>query len=111
LTFQCTGGLTVVDVQIEILYVPDCPNVAEARSAVQTALAALGEQATVREVEVTSAAEAERFSMRGSPTILVDGRDPFAGDAEGSVSCRLYRAEGGFAGAPNATQLMEVLSR
>lgn len=95
--------------QVDILYVPDCPNLATARSAIEAALAQLGAEVTVQEVEVTSSADAERLGMRGSPTILIDGRDPFAGGAEASVSCRLYRSQQGLGGAPSVDELVEVL--
>lgn len=97
--------------QVDILYVPQCPNLPAARSAVEAALAQLGVEATVREVEVTSLADAELLGMPGSPTILIDGRDPFAEGAEASVSCRLYRSEQRLVGAPSVDELVEVLSR
>jgi hypothetical protein len=60
----------------------------------------------VRERQVTSLEEADRFGMHGSPTIRVEGRDPFAGpDARPSLSCRLYPSEQGASGAPTVAQL------
>jgi hypothetical protein len=49
--------------------------------------------------------------MHGSPTLLIDGRDPFAQPgAQASVSCRLYRgADGRASGAPSVTELRRVL--
>ena len=51
--------------------------------------------------------------MRGSPTLLVDGRDPFAGSAWGAaMACRQYRdAEGRLSGAPTVAALREVLDQ
>jgi hypothetical protein len=69
-------------VEIDLLYVPDCPNRALARDHLADALTQAGVAAIVREREVRSAEEATRFGMRGSPTILVDGRDPFAAVAD-----------------------------
>ena len=60
---------------------------------------------------VTAArAEAERLGFRGSPTILLDGRDPFAatGDPVG-LSCRVYRNEEGLEGAPSLARLRAAL--
>lgn len=56
--------------------------------------------------------EARVLGMRGSPTLLVDGVDPFAGAGEvAGFSCRLYRdAAGGVSGAPGEDRLREVLS-
>ena len=61
-----------------------------------------------RLVETPEEAEASRF--RGSPTILVDGEDPFAsGDMAFGLACRLYRTPDGPAGSPTTEQLEAVL--
>jgi hypothetical protein len=53
---------------------------------------------------------AERIGFRGSPTILIDGRDPFATGAEPiGMSCRVFRTEHGPQGAPTEVQLRAVL--
>ncbi|HKW73142.1 MAG TPA: thioredoxin family protein [Candidatus Dormibacteraeota bacterium] len=53
---------------------------------------------------------AVRVGFRGSPSILVDGIDPFATGAEPiGMSCRVFRTEAGFQGAPSEAQLREVL--
>jgi hypothetical protein len=56
--------------------------------------------------------EAAALGMRGSPTLLVDGVDPFAtGHEPFSVSCRLYRqGDGSVAGAPPVEALRRVLA-
>ncbi|TDQ47215.1 thioredoxin family protein [Actinorugispora endophytica] len=55
---------------------------------------------------VADQAEAERSAFAGSPTILTDGRDPFAEPGTmPSPSCRIYRAPQGLAGAPGLDQL------
>lgn len=55
---------------------------------------------------VTSAEDAERVSFRGSPTILIDGVDPFAvGDEPIGLSCRIYRTFDGYAGSPTTAQI------
>jgi hypothetical protein len=93
--------------RLEVLHVPDCPNVAPL----------LGRLAEVTDVPVStrvveSDVEAARFGMAGSPTLLVDGVDPFAapGECAGGVSCRLYRDEDGrMAGVPSVPQLRAAL--
>jgi hypothetical protein len=54
--------------------------------------------------------EAERLAFRGSPTILVNGVDPFAepGTPIG-LACRVYRTPAGGDGAPTLSQLTEAL--
>ena len=95
---------------IDLLYVADCPNHAIARTRVQIALDRTQLAAVVREREVQSSEEAARLGMRGSPTILIDGHDPFAAGADpAALSCRLYRSDPGFSGAPTVEQLVEAL--
>ena len=96
---------------IELLYVRDCPNRSFAREQIDRALLATGLSAVVREREVRTSEEASRFGMRGSPTILIDGRDPFeAATGFAGLSCRLYVSERGGAGAPTVEQLIRVLT-
>lgn len=53
---------------------------------------------------------AKQYGFRGSPTLLVDGVDPFTDlDAPIGLSCRLYATEHGYAGAPTLDQLRAVL--
>jgi hypothetical protein len=49
--------------------------------------------------------------MHGSPTLLVDGADPFAAPGQvPSLSCRLYRDESGRAeGAPSVDALRRAI--
>ena len=56
-----------------------------------------------------TAEDAARMGMSGSPTILIDGREPFGG-GEPSLSCRRYRTSEGLAGSPTVDQLVEALS-
>ncbi|MGW1544427.1 organomercurial lyase [Streptomyces sp. NPDC002309] len=95
---------------VTVLRVADCPN---ARPALERVAAALGgRQAQVELVEVADEAEAARLGMYGSPTILIDGTDPFAPPgAVPSLSCRLYRnADGTVSGAPDETALRQALA-
>jgi hypothetical protein len=61
---------------------------------------------------VDSSEQAERLEFRGSPTVLVDGRDPFAeGDEPVGLSCWVYPTADGYRGAPTRAQLREALER
>jgi hypothetical protein len=98
-------------VQIDLLYGNDCANRVLARERLDAALARVGLASVVRECEVRSADDAARLGMRGSPTVLVDGHDPFAdGVAAASLSCRLYDNGDGLEGAPSVAGLVEALS-
>jgi hypothetical protein len=82
-------------VRIRILHVSDCPNVAVLQQRLDELLD--GGQVDVHVVrEVVDSEEAAAAGMAGSPTLLVDGADPFAeGEPAPSVSRRLYRDEAG----------------
>ena len=99
-------------VEIDLLYVPDCPNRRIARDLVTRALTRTDRVATIREQEIRCPEEAERLGMRGSPTILIDGADPFADRAGPTgIACRLYQTEIGLSGVPTLRQLTEALTR
>ena len=99
--------------EIEILVVPDCPNEKVAAERLRQALDDVGLRGVGFTTRVVAdQAEAERRGFTGSPTILIDGRDPFAepGRAPG-LACRVYRTPGGLGGAPSVEQLRQALSR
>ena len=60
--------------------------------------------------KVETPEDAERLRFVGSPTILIEGRDPF-GDAEAAfgLSCRVYTTPDGLAGSPTPDQLRAAL--
>lgn len=100
-----------MNMTVSLLYVDGCPNWRVADERLREALAAVGRAATeVEYVQVSTPQEAEAISFHGSPTVLVDGLDPFA-DAHTPVglACRLYRTESGLAGSPTVAQLVAVL--
>lgn len=93
---------------ITVLGVPDCPNVRLLTQRI--ALAGAGLPITVRNVVVEDEATAAQGKMTGSPTMLIEGVDPFADGSAASISCRLYRdATGGVSGAPAVADLERVL--
>lgn len=96
--------------RITMLTVPDCPNVPVMRERIAEALD--GRAAVIELVEVAAESDAARWGMTGSPTVLLDGIDPFPiPGAPLSVSCRLYRdAEGRTDGAPSVQALREAFS-
>jgi hypothetical protein len=76
---------------LEILQVPGCPGADLLAERLETLLAGRPGYRLTRRV-VTSQEDAEHHGMTGSPTLLVDGTDPFAppGGQFPSQSCRLY---------------------
>lgn len=95
---------------VEIVYFEGCPNWRLAERRVLEALSATGHSDTeVRLHLVDDPTEAEKAGMHGSPTILVDGHDPFPKASDAIWSCRLYQTGSGFEGAPSVEALAEVL--
>lgn len=98
--------------ELTLLTIPDCPNAAGFEQRLALALADLPD-AVVRRREVADEREAAQAGMNGSPTLLINGVDPFAvpGQAPG-LACRLYRdAAGRPAGAPTVEALRRALDR
>jgi hypothetical protein len=94
-----------------VLSVPGCPSVPLLEQRLAEALA--GRPAVTVQRLIASADEAARCGMCGSPTLLVNGRDPFA--VPGTVpalACRMYQGEGGrLEGAPTVEELRQMLER
>ena len=96
---------------VRLLYFDGCPNWTVADERLRVALATVGREAHVEHVLVESPEDAEATGFIGSPTIRVDGRDPFArGDEPVALACRIYITPQGPAGSPTVDQLVEVLS-
>ena len=95
-----------------IRYFDGCPNWKVARKRLDQALRATDRGTHTVELELVQTEEdADRLSFRGSPTILIDGRDPFSPeDAPVGLSCRVYLTEDGLEGAPSVAQLRRVLA-
>jgi hypothetical protein len=98
--------------ELTVLAVRDCPNVAVLEQRLAAALAGRPD-AVVQRREVADEREAAEAGMRGSPTLLIDGADPFAapGQAPG-LACRIYRdAAGRPTGAPTVEALRRALEQ
>ncbi|MBQ0926644.1 thioredoxin family protein [Saccharopolyspora endophytica] len=95
--------------RITVLTIPGCPNASLAQQRITSALA--GRAADVDLVEVHDQAQAIERGMTGSPTVLLNGSDPFAQPQTApSLSCRLYRnADGTVDGAPSETALRQAI--
>ena len=97
--------------QLSLLYFDGCPNWNVADERLREALTRVGRDgADVEHRRVSTLEEAEEAQFRGSPTVLINGRDPFL-DHESPVglSCRVYRTPNGLAGSPTVEQLVKVL--
>jgi glutaredoxin len=96
-------------VRVTLLYFDGCPNWEATYRHLETLAAEL--EFELDRHHVATSEEAERLAFRGSPTVLVDGRDPFAtGDEPVGLACRVYPTDGGLAGAPTEQQLRDALT-
>jgi hypothetical protein len=100
-------------VQISLLYVDGCPHltVADRRLREALQLVGLGDQ-DVERVLVSTDEQAQVARFRGSPTILIDGDDPFGTDRVGGfgLTCRVYATPDGPAGSPTVADLVAALT-
>lgn len=101
--------------ELVVVTVPDCPNAPVLEERLAQALAETGTaaSASITRRTVTDAEQAARWQMRGSPTLLIDGRDPFADPAAPTgLACRIYRDEHGRpGGAPSVAALRQALTQ
>lgn len=95
-----------------VLAVPGCPSVPVLERRLTEVLAGLPAVTVIWQV-IGDAAEAARWGMHGSPTLLVNGKDPFAEpDTAPAVACRMYRGDNGHLdGAPTVAALRRVLEQ
>ena len=95
--------------EITLQYFDDCPNWRVADDRLRQALSELGrDDQPVRYERVETPEEADRVGFGGSPTILVDGVDPFSDPAgPAGFACRVYAGEA----APTVAQLRLALGR
>lgn len=97
--------------EVKLQYFDGCPNW-KITDRYLKSLIAEGMEATLVYEEIDSHESAVEKGFHGSPTVLIDGADPFADpDAPGGLTCRVYRTENGLAGSPTIEQLREALSR
>jgi hypothetical protein len=97
-------------VEVIVLAVPGCPNAAFLARRLAVAAAGLPDVTVIRRV-VGDERQAAALGMRGSPTLLIDGADPFAAPSpRAGLGCRLYpQADGSLSGAPPAESLRHAL--
>jgi hypothetical protein len=102
--------MSVVDV--ELLVVPDRPNESVALSVLRLAFVRVG-LAThpVRTTVIASQEQAQERGFVGSPTIRINGVDPFgiAGQSP-AYACRVYATPAGLSGVPPLGEVISALT-
>lgn len=124
--------------QVKILYFNGCPNWQTAADRVRTVLAELGRADVAVQVDDVHKTSHLSLAWAGSPTVLLNGRDPFAAADEplpvwkerrfgppsaglaidggrhpvpARDACRIYMTEAGFEAAPSLDQLRTTLTQ
>ena len=93
-------------VAVEVLHTPGCPSLEPMLERLRLATHQL-----VVTTEVGTHAEAAELGMAGSPTLLIDGVDPFRQGEQASLSCRVYRDElGQVVSSPTTDQLRAAIA-
>ena len=101
-----------MSVEVTVLYFSGCPSWATALERVHAAAEQAGVQVSVSVLAVATGEDATRLGFTGSPTIWLDGTDPFAQpDAMPALACRVYATAQGLAGSPTVEQLVDALTR
>ena len=105
-------GSRFVGVNVSLLYFDGCPNHDTTLTLLQRLLADARWEGDIQLVNVESRERAEELGFRGSPTILIDGIDPFLDtDAPVGLSCRIYATDEGYQGTPPETELRAAIRR
>lgn len=96
--------------EITLQYFDGCPNWKVAYQHLKTVFDEHALDVTVSYQLIDTLDAAAEYGFRGSPTVLIDGVDPFADpDAPVGLVCRVYVTEGGLAGSPTLEQLRQVV--
>ena len=100
-------------VDLKLLVTPDCPHEQPTAVLLRTALDDVGlTKVGFATTVVFTTEDAQRLGFTGSPTILVNGQDPFAvPGALPALACRIYPGPDGPTGMPPLRELRQALKR
>lgn len=100
--------------RIVIQYFAGCPHWQLADERIRTALGGttLGrDDVSIDHQSIETPEDAERLRFAGSPTLLIDGIDPFAAPHQPiGLTCRVYQTPDGPTGSPTVEQLTNALA-
>ena len=96
--------------EITLQYFDGCPNWEVTAAHLRELIAQHQANASLHLQLIDTPEAAEIHGFRGSPTVLVNGNDPFADPgAPVGLSCRVYVTPDGLAGSPTRDQLSKVI--
>lgn len=98
---------------VRLLVVPQCPHENAAAQLLRTGLDDVGlAQVMATTVVISDEQQAAREGFPGSPTITIDGVDPFAEPGRPTaLACRMYRTSAGLSGTPDHSALHDAVKR
>lgn len=96
---------------VQLLHIDECPNWEATGVQLRNALDAVGKpDVDIETILLTTPEEAARYAFAGSPTILIDGEDPFPnGGTTTDLACRVYNTGDRLAGSPTNEQLIQAV--
>jgi len=99
-------------VKVTLLYIDGCGHWRLGHERIRAALNQTGADSDqVSLVKITTPEDARGWQFRGSPTFLVDGRDPFPpSNSQVGLSCRIYQTTTGPSDVPTVAELVQALS-
>src|SRR2546425_7125944 len=106
-----TNALWGSRMKITIQYFDGCPHWKLADERVRHVLGDFSSDDVTLEYQFIDSPEtADQLGFHGSPTILIDGLDPFfTGVEQVGMSCRVFRTDDGIQGAPTEAELRKLL--
>ena len=97
---------------VSLLYFDGCPNHHATQVLLDALLDEAGRDGTIQMINVDLPERAEALEFRGSPTVLINGDDPFLDtDAPVGLSCRIYPTDDGYRGTPPEQALRAAIAR
>ena len=109
-----SGHLPVEGMKISIIYEPDCPNYAHARSLVEKICVSEGVDYSIEMIDSTIdflSGSSSDFRKYGSPTVFVEGRELVPSGGSGKC-CRVYTGDRGqLQGVPSRADISEAIRR
>ena len=96
--------------RVQLLYFDGCPHWTVMEEHLREALTLCGIPQSIEHCLVETPEEADECRFAGSPSILLNGTDPFApSPSEVGLTCRVYSTPAGAAGAPTVEQLVAAI--
>ena len=94
---------------VDLMYFEGCPHWRETADHLEALREVLGDF-EIRLVEVTTPEAAIEWHFHGSPSVAINGVDPFSDPEDpAGLTCRTYLTDRGVAGSPTREQLRQAI--